>query len=308
MQALRDIESDGYPTDYLVARVRARRARLLADRSSQPGPAGEPESDAALWDALLDELDWLRRQMNPPVRAVFAPIFTLFVLKTLVLAVRNMSAERHEAAARLLQHELFSPDLREGLLAASDAAAAVAVVDAVSLRGGESHRLAAAYADGGLRAFESQLTRGFLAGVAAAGMHSVVRRFFVAFIDLRNVMTLYKQLHWGFQDAQAFVPGGSIPVEQLLAASSRGDPAGLDAHVAMLTGAATVAQAGNEVALETRLLSALTHRLREAARQGGDYALVLDYLWGVYVHARNRSLRLHLRDAEAVALERELIA
>ena len=153
MEPLRDIAADGYPTDYLVARVRSRRAALLAaGRRGRPPGLEDVASDEAIWDGLLTEFDWLRRQMNPRLRSVFAPVFTLFGIKTLVLALRNKAAERHAAVGRLMQHELFADDLRAALVGAPDVGSAVAaVVDAFTPALGDARGLEAAYADGGLK-------------------------------------------------------------------------------------------------------------------------------------------------------------
>jgi vacuolar-type H+-ATPase subunit C/Vma6 len=309
MAPLRDIGADGYPTDYLAARVRGRRAQLLgAEPGRRPARAAEIASDEAIWDALLTEFDWLRRQMNPRMRAIFAPVFTLFGIKTLVLAVRSKAAERHASVERLMRHELFADDLREALVAAPDPGAAVAAIaGAFAPLLGDARGIAAAYAEGGVKAFESRLMRDFLASVAAARLHPAIRHFFESFVDLRNVMTLYKHLRWGIHDAAAFVAGGTLPVARLAEASSRGDHACLESCAGEFLGPAVAAAAG-EGSLESRLLSRLTRRLHKAGRQGDESDLVLDYVWSVYVQARNRALQLHAGDVDAGTLERELIS
>jgi hypothetical protein len=310
MELLREISADGYPTDYLVARVRGRRAELLTDRrQARRPPPQEPSSDEAIWDALLAEFDWLRRQMNPGLRRDFAPVFTLFGIKTLVICLRNKAVERHAEVERLLRHDLFAEGLRACLVRAPDARAAVDVlVQAFGAVLGDARGLAAAYAEGGLKGFETRLMRDYLAGAAAARLHPAIHGFIAAFIDLRNVMTLYKHLRWGFHDAAAFVPGGTLDTSRLADASSRGDAASLDACVRDIAGDAAPAMAASEVALESRLLSRLTRDLRKRCRDGDDVDLILDYLWGVYVNARNRALRLHAGDVDAATLERELVA
>lgn len=310
MELLRDIAAGGYPTDYLVARVRSRRAALLdAGRRGQPPQFEDATSDAAIWDALLAEFDWLRRQMSPSLRAAFAPVFTLFGIKTLVLALRNKAAERHAMVDRLMRHELFADDLRKALVRAPDAGSAVAALaDAFAPELGDARGLAAAYADGGLKGFETRLTRGFLGSVASVRSHPAIRRFFAAFIDMRNVMTLYKHLRWGVHDAAAFAPGGTLATSRFAAASECGASASLDGFVREIAGDAAPVMAAGEVALESRLLSHLTRVLRKAGREGDDVELVLDYIWSVYVHARNRALRLHAGDVDAATLEQELIA
>jgi vacuolar-type H+-ATPase subunit C/Vma6 len=281
---------------------------LGAEPGRRPARAAEIASDEAIWDALLTEFDWLRRQMNPRMRATFAPVFTLFGIKTLVLAVRSKAAERHASVERLMRHELFADDLREALVAAPDPGAAVAAIaGAFAPLLGDARGIAAAYAEGGVKAFESRLMRDFLASVAAARLHPAIRHFFESFVDLRNVMTLYKHLRWGIHDAAAFVAGGTLPVAHLVEASSRGDHAYLESCAGEFLGPAVAAAAG-EGSLESRLLSRLTRRLHKAGRQGDESDLVLDYVWSVYVQARNRALQLHAGDVDAGTLERELIS
>jgi hypothetical protein len=310
MEPLRDIAADGYPTDYVVARVRSRRAALLAaGRRGRPPGLEDAASDEAIWDDLLTEFDWLRRQMNPRLRAIFGPVFTLFGIKTLVLALRNKAAERHAAVGRLMQHELFADELRDALVRAPDVGSAVAaVIDAFAPALGDARGLAAAYADGGLKGLETRLTRDFLGRVASMRSPEAIQSFFAAFIDLRNVMTLYKHLRWGFQDAAAFVAGGTLGIARLSAASASGDSRCLDDLVGEIAGGAAPAVVASEVALETRLLSHLTRLLRKRGRQGDDVDRIMDYAWSLYVHARNRALRLHAGSMETGSLERELIA
>ena len=97
MELLRDIASDGFPTDYVIARVRARRAALTREwRAELARKAAPSASDEAIWDGLLGEYAWLYGQMDGRMRARLAPVFALFELKTLVLCLRNVDAGRKE--------------------------------------------------------------------------------------------------------------------------------------------------------------------------------------------------------------------
>ena len=309
MSVLREIANDGYPADYLAARVHGRRATLRrTEHGIRATQLVDAASDAAIWDALITEFDWLRRQMHPGLRATFAPVFTLFGIKTLVLALRDKAAERQASVERLMDHELFAEDLRLGIVRAPDVAASVAALaGALTPMPGNDGELTDAYAAGGLKGLETRLMRDFLGQVATARLHPAIRRFFAAFIDLRNLVTLYKQLRWNFQDTAAYVPGGSLATSRLVEASASGDGARLDALVREVTGERSLAPAAGEAALESRLLSHLTHELRKASPDG-DVELLLDYLWSVYVDARNRALRMHTGSTGAAVLEQELIA
>jgi len=310
MDLLREIRADGYPTDYLAARVRGRRAGLLAaDRRVRTAGEAPAESDAAIWDALLAEFDWLRRQMNPSLRNVFAPVFTLFSIKTLVLCLRSMAAEQRDALERLLRHELLGTELRDALQRAPGTGTAVAIVAAaIAPSLGDARGAEQAYAESGLKGFESKLTRDYLQHVTSTRPHRAVRRFFAAFIDLRNLMTLYKHLRWQIDDPAAFVPGGTLDTGRLREASAQGDGEYLDSAVRRVTGEPAAPAAAGQVALESRLLASLTRMLRKAGRDGDDVDLVLDYVWCTYVHARNRALCLHAGGMDAEVLQPELVA
>lgn len=310
MGLLREITADGYPTDYLAARVRGRLAGLRPALGRVPAAEDEGlSSDAAIWDALLQEFDWLRRQMNPALRLAFAPVFTLFAIKSLVICLRNRAAERSAAAAQLLRHDLFAPDLRDALLRARDVVAAVeALAAALGPVVGDPRGLAQAYAVGGLKEFETQLTRDFLQQLATARLLPAIRRFFEAFIDLRNLMTLYKQVRWGFEDPAALLAGGRLDPARLREAAARRDEAWLEARAQELAADSKPVLASTESALESRLLSHLTRELRQSARTGDATDLLLDYVWSLYVAARNRSLCLHAREVDRDLLEREFVA
>ena len=135
-----------------------------------------------------------------------------------------------------------------------------------------------------------------------------IHGFFVSLIDLRNVVTLYKHLRWGVDDAAAFIPGGTIEPIRLQQASANKDAAYLDALVRRIAGRAAPPLAASESALETVLLTSLTHQLRKTGGDSEGVGLILEYIWRVYVHARNGALLLHAGSLGANALERELIA
>lgn len=266
-------------------------------------------SDERIWEALLTEFEWLYAQMDRGLRARLAPVFVLFELKTVVLCLRNRAAQRLGDIEGLLARSLLSAPLQQALRQERDLRSAVAAV--TEILAGAAPRLresAQAFADHGLRGFEDSLMRSWLAYVATVPLHPVVRWFFGAFIDLRNVMILYKELRWELDEAAAFIPGGTIDVLRFERLLARRELACVDEAVREATGLGTVPAAASEGALETVLLASLTRRLRQAGREDEDVGLVLDYLWRNYVQARNLAVLYHGRDLAASTLERELVA
>jgi hypothetical protein len=307
---LRNVATDGFPTDYLLARVRGRRAALasewqgLRSRGLLPG-----ESDEGIWEALLQEFEWLHGQMNRGLRARLEPVFVLFELKTVVLCLRNKEVLRSVEIDRLLQHSLLADRLQDALRQEPDVRSAIAAIaEAFVTTPGGGRVLESIYADGGVKGVETWLMHGYLERVAGERLHPAIHGFFVSLIDLRNVVTLYKHLRWGVDDPAAFIPGGTIEPTRLRQASANKDSAYLDALVRGIAGRAAPPMAASEGALETVLLASMTRELRKTGGAGEDVGLILDYIWRVYVHARNRALLLHAGGLGADALERELIA
>ncbi|MDH4310068.1 MAG: V-type ATPase subunit [Gammaproteobacteria bacterium] len=310
IELLRDIASDGYPTDYLLARVRARRAALTAQwRAIHARGLPAEVTDDAIWEGFLRELGWLRGQMNRRLRTSVDPVFGLFELKTLVLCLRCKAVQRDAEIARLLAASQVSDALRQALLQETDVPAAVASI-AVALEPADDAEasLRRAYAQAGLKGFETRLTRSYLGHVNDARLHPLVRRFFASFVDLRNLMTLYKLLRWEMDDAAAFLTGGTIGVERLQRIGAARDAAGLDPMVREIAGRAAPPLATAEGSLETILLGSLSHKVRSLGRQEDPVGTVLDHAWRVYIHARNQSLLLHAGHLDSAGLEKELVA
>ena len=307
---MREIAADGFPADYLLARVRGRRAALVSDWSNLAAgglPAGT--SDESIWRALLTEFEWLYRQMNRSLRKRFAPVFVLFELKTIVLCVRNKAVQRTAEIERLLERSLLSDGLQQALRETSDVrSAVVAVTEILAVVAGDLRALKTGYAEEGLKGFENGLMRGYLAHAAATRMHPAIRTFFAAFIDLRNLMILYKHLRWEIEDEAEYIPGGTVEPSRFEQAAARKEFAGLEALAKVVTGSKHVPAAASEGALETVLLRRMTQQLQKAGRESEDVGLILDYVWRSYVQARNLAVLHHAGDLAPETLERELIA
>jgi vacuolar-type H+-ATPase subunit C/Vma6 len=301
--------SDGFPTDYLLARIKGRRSALVADWRGLIA-AGLPPgaSDERIWEALLRELEWLHGQMNPALREAFAPLFGLFEIKTIVLCLRNRGIGRTAEIERLLERSLLAEPLQAILRRPADVRSAVAALAGAMGGPRQTFReLEAAYADARSRGFENALMRLFLEQMAGERLDAVVRTFFVLFTDLRNVMLLYKRLRWGIGGDGAFIIGGSVPPSRLHEILSRTDAAAFDDLVADLTGLERASAAASEGSLETLLLRNITERLEKLARQSDDTGTIVVYIWHTYVQARNLAVLHHGRGLDVETLERELI-
>jgi hypothetical protein len=284
----------GYPTDYVVARVRGRQARRLSGAS-----------DEEIWRAFTAELAWLHRQLQPSLAQALSPLFALFELKTIVLAIRNRALDRGHAVRTVLAESLLSDRVQAPLRDSPDLAATVdRLVAALRQLAAPFGELAAAYADDQLHGFEDALMRIYLEQTAAAAMHPDVARFVASVVDARNLLLLHKRQRWNVSKEGPLITGGTIAPDRLAAAVTREDPAALDALVRQLTRRRGAAR---ERALETTLLDGITARVRPLRRNSDPVAVILWYVWQLYVQARNASLMHHARDVAPDALTRELM-
>jgi vacuolar-type H+-ATPase subunit C/Vma6 len=266
-------------------------------------------TDDVIWERLLRELGWLRGQANRRLRANVDPLFGLFELKTVVLCLRNKAVQRNAEIARLLAASQMADALRMALSQAADVAAAVAsIAAALEPADDDAGSLRRSYAEAGLKGFETRLNRSYLGCMKDVRLRPPVRDFFAAFVDLRNLMTLYKQLRWQIADADAFLPGGTIDIPRLQRLSAAMDMAGLDLLVREVAGRAAPPLATAEGSLETILLGSLSRRIRSLSREEDPVGTVLDYAWRVYIHVRNQSLLLHAAHLDSAGLEKELVA
>jgi hypothetical protein len=272
---IRDAPSDGYPTDYLIARIKGRGTALISDwRPHIENRLALPATDEEIWGALLRELAWLHEQMNRQLRETFAPLFALFEIKTVILCLRNRAIRRMDVVERLLKRSLLADEIKTTLL-----------------RGPEP--------GGNLQSLENELMRTFLEGISARD--GALETFFKHFIDLRNVMLLYKHRRWHLGTRPRFISGGTMDVTLL---ESIRDDAALDELLRSIAG---VTVAASEGALETILLRAMTRRLVKSRRTAGDTMLIIVYVWRLYTQARNLAVLYHGTALESRTLERELI-
>src|SRR5208282_4010036 len=103
VEFLRKIDDRGYPTEYLLSRIRGRRAHLIADwrplvMSASPvdrlaltryGSIMTDDYPEAIRQYLLKEFGWVYSQMNRTLRKIFRPFFLYTELSTIFICLRN---------------------------------------------------------------------------------------------------------------------------------------------------------------------------------------------------------------------------
>ena len=269
---------------------------LISDWQRLIAAGSVTDSDERIWENFLAELQWLHTQMNRELRDTFAPLFALFEMKTIVLCLRNKAIGRPAEIERLLHRSLLADDIRESLTNEPDVRSAI--VRAFS-------ELAAEFDEGNLQAFENNLMRLYLQEVVRQSLHPVMREFFTGFIDLRNIVLLYKHFRWNLAKPEALIDGGSIAVDELQSTQTSAE---LDDLVKRVTRLAAISVAASEASLESELLGALTTRLRKIRHTMDDIGLIVVYVWSIYVQARNLAILHHAPSLDAETIVRELIA
>lgn len=287
MKALVTYPQAGYPTDYLLSRVRGRRTALVTDWPALLAAGTPPvETEEAIRQSLQAEFVWLFRQMNQPLRRLFAPVFLTFELRTVAQCLRHQEREP-QMNERLLARSLLAAELQRALRRPGDLAQAVATVAAAFTPPGTARgELEKAYAADGLPAFEIALAGVWFERALRESRHPHIRRFLQRLIDLRNVLLLGKHLRWELTQPPRFLDGGALPLRRLGQAWQQRRPQLLfPAHFA---GSATPTTAEAEAAL----LGTISEELRRASRQPEAVGLLLDYIWRRRLEAMNLRLLL----------------
>jgi hypothetical protein len=247
-------------------------------------------SEEAIWGSLLLELNWVHLQMNPRLRQTFTPLFLLFELKTIVLCLRKRAFDKTAGAEELLEGSLLADAVKQALAQAVDLQSVIAAL-------GETMSIAS----------DDALVRIFLEQVADRKLHPVIREFIGLFIDLRNIVILYKHLRWELKGEAPFIRKGAIDTSDFHKILESHDQRGFDDLVRGVTGAGALSNAASEAALESVLLRGMTTKLRRIGRESEDVGLILDYVWRVYIQARNLAVIYHGEGVGPDALEKEVI-
>jgi vacuolar-type H+-ATPase subunit C/Vma6 len=305
MPVLEFSRHEGYPADYLVARLGGRRslmienwdAFVMAEKPVLPARYAEHargRPGEAIDRALKHELRWVARQMDNGLRKIFHPVFIYFELGALFSCIRYKARrDTTEAVQSALAHSLLSRALRSAVLeAASQAAALSSVEDAFASRSKIYRGITRA---GKPADVEQRLTDTFLKDSAARAAHPVIRGFFRTVIDMRNMVSAYKRLRWGIEAAPPIIEGGSAGAPRLRGIATE---AALLSAVRRLTG--LKAERPSEV--ENLFLRRLLVYSKNVSRSAGAVGFVLDYLLRCHREALN--LRLIFTGG---ALDRELL-
>jgi vacuolar-type H+-ATPase subunit C/Vma6 len=321
MNLLQSPEGSGYPAEYLIARIRGRRAWLVKewdDVLSGPVPAESmlPAYYGALaaeyakegvWKRMLQEFRWVYLQMNRGLRHIFNPFFLYSETKTIVLCLRHkIEKETTTESDDLLSFSLLSGEVKDVLMREADLPLILEEFAKKFLSpGGKPVGLKEIFTQEGLKGIEEKLVSGFIDQIIASKLHPALNDFFVFLIDIKNIMILYKYDRWDVKTDPVFIQGGSISESILGKAIQDRGISRIIRLVHQRTGISVKDPAASEI--ETTLFAGLTKYIRVKAREDTGAGLILDYLWKISIEARNFSILLYSRDFEKANLRKELV-
>ena len=281
---LRRERTQGYPSEYLLSRVRGRRSRLIRDWRPLIYDASplahlasalyqgfvRERTPEGMWRALLMEHGWVHAQMDEEMRRAFAPYFLYAELRTVFIGLRSLQGDKTQKAAEALSVSLLSEEVQAAL-----------------------------------REVEHILTHRYLAYVRQLTLQQAIRGFFVRLIDSRNILALYKALRTGSAGTGRFLEGGMVPVERLTDILESGDIMAVAGLIRQAAGLVITAPEPTQV--ETALYRGITRFLKEEGRDPLGAALILDYLWRCQLEVMNLSMLLAGKDLERDEAAAELV-
>jgi len=321
MELLLDPADRGYPTEYLLSRIRGRRAGLLKDwktllfdaapldalLSSRARSGVVEVSPDAVWRRLMKEYRWVYGQMNERLRELFSLFFLYAELRTINICLRQMKDRKSARLEELLEESLLSNELRKVCLSSPESTAAVAAISRIfsrlSLSFGDLPRV---FADEGLRGVERGLTNLFLEYAAEQKLHPLIKAFMVRMIDARNLLRLAVSVQQETVSAPDFIAFGSLPREQLVRIQQQRDLVAAGALVRQYAGVKVELQDPSQV--EHALYRATTQYLKQAGRDPLGVGTILDYLWRCSIEAMNMSILFFGKNVERDVLANELVS
>ncbi len=318
MELLRKVGEGEYPTDYLLSRIRARRALMITDWRrlllgeplrdlvlSRYGPVPE-EDPEAVWRFLLKEFGSVYFQMNKDLRSFFAPFFLYAELRTVFICLRYAKGGEDGKIGGLLSLSLLSGNIREILGGGRDLPLIIdGLGEMLSPLSKEFAGLGIIFEKKGLRGIEQRVTTAYLEYVVHSGLDPLMKEFFVSIIDSRNVLSLYKHIRARGKAAPQFIDGGRITEKIYAGIAAKKDGSALEHLLLRITGFRIEDQ--GIATVESSLYKMTTRLLRRAGREPLCFGVILDYLWRCSLEARNLSVLLYGSHLEREVLAAEIV-
>jgi hypothetical protein len=309
----------GYPSDYLLSRIRGRRARFIQDWTplvASPVPLEHlPEghyqrvygdrSTEGIWRALLIEYQWVYYQMNRRLSKIFGPFFLYAELRTVFICLRSLKEMNRSKVREMLSASLLSDEIKKVLAGSPDEfAAAQRIEENFQCLSGQFIGISEILRQKGLSGFEHELTERYLSVIVGTGLGPVLQTFFMRLIDARNILALAKLLKLETTAEHPFIPGGTINairLQEILDRRSRPDMERLLHELAV-----EEIGAADPVKLEAALYHGITRTLKKESR-ADLIGPILDYLWRCSIEAMNLSILSYGQKLQRDIVKAELV-
>ena len=320
MDLLEHLEDRGYPTDYLLSRIKGRRGLLIRDwrqlvydatpleslSSSRYRGLASMKSPDAVWRFLVQEYRWVYVQMNGTLRRIFYPFFLYTELRTIFICLRHTKEKSAWRTDELLDASLLSEEIKTVLSTSGDISTAIAGIERIFRNVSPNFGgLSGILDEEGLRGVEQRLTNTYLVQTMGSDLNPLIRDFFSRIIDSRNIMSLFKYQRLESKAVPVFIPGGSITVPRLLEIIKKDDVFAVTALIRELTG--IKADTPNPTLIESSLYKGITKFLRKTGKHPFGAEPILDYLWRCSIEAMNLGVLFYGKDLERDIVTAELV-
>lgn len=278
MELLLKIRDSNYPREYLLSRVRARLPLKVFH---------DIHSVTQLRVKLGNEFRWLYSQMNAELRDIFSSVFIYFELKNIFAALRfRLGAERDFKDVFLAS--LLSIEIQNCLTEEKKLIKAInCVVKSFNDFFKVSEPLDDVFIQNGLKSFEEKLNIFFYKYALNTAKDEAVAEFFRYKIDERNIMAVYKHIRWDIEEYPELISGGKVNRERLLKAFQKYSYGLLEDVIKSITGVEADIQN-----IENVLKTGMTRLLTRLSKNTLSNAVILHYLWVLYMDALARNIYL----------------
>jgi vacuolar-type H+-ATPase subunit C/Vma6 len=310
----------GYPTEYLLARTRGKRAYLIKDwdkliytpepseylLSTRYGRLMSQYAEDGAWIQALNEYHWFYFQMNKKLRSIFRPFFLYHEISTIVHCLRyKLEEDTGTDREMVLFFSLLSERIKKILMMDADLPSTLKALDKLySSPDYKKTKLGELFSVEGLKGVEQKITGICLNEIIRSRLHPVMKSFFETLVDAINIMTIYKFLRWNIRTESLLVEGGSIRSSTLKRLIRTGGNPDITEFIKERTGLGTEELTASRI--ENRLHRGITKKARVLKRDGSDIGTILDYLWKCSTEARNLGILLHGKNIDRDVLREEL--
>ena len=319
LELLQGGENRELPTEYLLSRIRGRRAHLISDWGSlivsnapfdyltSPRYMGfvTEKSPEGLWRDLMKEFRWVYFQMNSILLEIFRPFFLYSELRTLFMCLRFIRERKALRITDILAVSILSDKIKKILRESTDVTSAVKEISEIFTSMSVILTVPEKMDAEGQGRFEQQLTNKYLVSIITAGLHPVMLGFFIRIIDARNIISLFKYIKLKTKAAPPFIPCGNISQAVFTELLRKKDMTYVDGLVRKLTG---IRLEDVGVHVENSLYRHITAYLKRAGREPLGIGPVLEYLWRCSTETMNLSILFHGREIEREIISAELIS